>query len=314
MNNNMKAGMYGLIVGDALGVPFEFSSRESLMNNPVSDMEGYGSFNMPKGTWSDDSSMALATLDSIRRLNAVDYEDIMNCFSDWLFEGAYTPFDVAFDVGNTTYKAIFNYIQCKDPLKSGLSSEMDNGNGSLMRILPVCIFLAEQQRKSNLTNDECIDIIHNASALTHAHLRSKIACGIYFFLVKSLIENEGKLHDLLQQGISEALLFYEKNDDAKEELKIYTRIFDLKKFKEKVVPEIKSSGYVVDTLEASIWCLLNSNTYKEAVLLAVNLGSDTDTVAAVTGGLAGVYYGIDYIPEKWIEDLQNRELLVRIIE
>jgi len=313
MGNIWKDGMYGLIVADALGVPVEFTTRSMRKNDPVVNMREYGTYNQPKGTWSDDSSMAIATMDSIKSLGAIDYKDIMDRFIAWYRHGEYTPFDELFDIGNATSSALRNYEKGAKPTQSGGATEYDNGNGSLMRILPVCLYLYERQKKVCTSEDESIYAIHSASSLTHAHLRSQIACGMYYFMVKALIENEDSLINSLQIGLDNAYRYYRQDIKNYPEIEKYDRLIDLWEFKITPENEIKSSGYVVDTLEAAIFCLINSESYNEAVLKAVNLGEDTDTVAAVTGGLAGLYYGFDGIPADWIDAIQKKEWIDEII-
>ena len=305
MDNIWKSGIYGLVVGDAMGVPVEFTSREAGKLDPVTDMRGYGTYSQPEGTWSDDSSMALATLVSIRDKGEIDYNDIMDKFSDWCMYGAYTPFDEVFDIGIATSRAIMKYNNGAKPLESGGETEWDNGNGSLMRILPVCLYIFEQEKDMKLSYDEAIDIIHNCSALTHAHLRSKTACGIYYFLVKAILDERGEIIERLQLGVNNAFKYYSKN--IQNELDKYNRIASLSEFKYTTENQIKSTGYVVHTLEAVIWCLVNTSSYEEVILKAVNLGDDTDTIAAITGGLAGLYYGYNNIPDKWISKLQKKD-------
>lgn len=311
MDNIWKSGIYGLIIGDAMGVPVEFTSREDRKKNPITDMTGYGTYNQPEGTWSDDSSMVLATLASIKDRGRIDYKDIMDRFHNWCMYGAYTPFDEVFDIGIATSRAIMKYSNGAKPLESGGKTEWDNGNGSLMRILPVCLYIFEQQRDMKLSDDELIDIIHNCSALTHAHLRSKIACGIYYFLVKAILDKDGELIERLQQGVDNAFKYYGESTES--ELDNYNRLISLSEFKDTPENQIKSTGYVVYTLEAAIWCLVNSSSYEEVILKAVNLGDDTDTVAAITGGLAGLYYGYDNIPDKWKSKLQKREWIESLL-
>ena len=314
MSNIWKDGMLGLIVGDALGVPVEFMSRTELMKNPVTGMREYGTHHQPRGTWSDDSSMALAEQDSIRTVGTIDYTDMMERFSRWCMYGEYTPFGEVFDIGIATSRALMNYAKGIAPLESGGKTEWDNGNGSLMRILPVCLYLFERQKKVCTSENESIYIIHAVSALTHAHVRSQIACGIYYFLVKAILEEEGSLEKRLQKGMERAYQYYRQDLSNHRELENYKRLADLSEFKENPKEGIKSSGYVVDTLEAAVWCLLHSHSYKETVLMAVNLGEDTDTVGAVAGGLAGLYYKEEGIPKEWLQVLQRREWIEEVLQ
>ena len=313
MINIWKDGMLGLIVGDVLGVPVEFMSRTELMKNPVTGMREYGTHHQPRGTWSDDSSMALAELDSIRALGNIDYTDMMERFSRWCMQGEYTPFGEVFDIGIATSRALMNYAKGMAPLEAGGKTEWDNGNGSLMRILPVCLYLFERQKKVCTSENESIYMIHAVSALTHAHVRSQMACGIYYFLVKAILEEEGSLENRLQEGMDRAYQYYRQDLSNNRELEYYKRLANLSKFKETPKEGIKSSGYVVDTLEAAVWCLLHSHSYKETVLMAVNLGEDTDTVGAVAGGLAGLYYKEEGIPKEWLQVLQRREWIEEIL-
>ena len=314
MSNIWKDGMLGLIVGDALGVPVEFMSRTELMKNPVTGMREYGTHHQPRGTWSDDSSMALAELDSIRTVGTIDYTDMMERFSRWCMHGEYTPFGEVFDIGIATSRALMNYAKGIAPLESGGKTEWDNGNGSLMRILPVCLYLFERQKKVCTSENESIYMIHAVSALTHAHVRSQMACGIYYFLVKAILEEEGSLEKRLQKGMDRAYQYYRQDLSNHRELENYKRLADLSEFKETPKEGIKSSGYVVDTLEAAVWCLLHSHSYKETVLMAVNLGEDTDTIGAVAGGLAGLYYKEEGIPQEWIQVIRRREWIEEVLQ
>ncbi len=305
-------GMMGLVVGDALGCPVQFMSREEIRNRkkgPVAGMEGYGTYNMPEGTWTDDSSMALATLDSIRELGIVDPEDIMTRFIDWYEDGEYTPFGEAFDIGNTCSFAIEDYEENRNLETCGRTSDRSNGNGSLMRILPVCIYAFEE----GLSDESAIDIVHEVSGLTHNHLRSKIGCGLYYFMVKGLLNaDNNSLLQILRDGLNKGFQFYEKNGYNKVEISHYDRLRNIDSFKDDPEREIRSSGYVVDSLEAAVWSLITTNSFEDCLLKAVNLGDDTDTVAAIAGGLAGLFYGYDDIPEDWLTVIKRREWIEKM--
>lgn len=303
MIEKVKAVMIGHAVGDALGVPVEFSSRTEMDNSPVFDMKGGGTYNMPKGTWSDDTSMSLATLDSLAS-GVVDCNDIMIGFCDWYDTAAYTPTGVVFDIGRGTMKSLFSYMNDDaQAVDCGQKSEFDNGNGSLMRIHPVVLFLANK----DMPIEEKIEIIHNISSLTHGHIRSKIACGIYAFVLWELLKTPSL--ESVRKGLNKAEEFYKNEEELKHYARIFSRTFIITKRN-----DIKSSGYVVDTLEASLWCLLTTSSYKDCVLKAVNLGEDTDTVGAIAGGLAGAVYGYDAIPEEWRNALIEREYIEELCE
>jgi len=298
----IKAVMIGHAIGDALGVPVEFCSREDLEENPVTDMQGNGTYPVPKGAWSDDTSMSLCAFDVLKE-DVLDYDRIMVNFGRWYYKDEFTPTGEMFDVGNTCSIAIENYFMFKKSYKDcGLNKPSSNGNGSLMRIHPFVLYLADK----DMPIEEKIEIIHTASALTHAHERSKIACGIFASIMWELLKDNSK--EAIHRGIEKAKEFYSES----KEFHFYNRIFDgIENIKRE---QIKSSGYVVDTLEAAIWCLLNTNSYEECVLTAVNLDDDTDTIAAVAGGLAGALYGYDRIPEKWKNELLKKEYFDEICE
>lgn len=289
------SSILGFVVGDALGVPVEFKSRDFLKSNPVINMIGHGTHNMPKGTWSDDTSMILATIDSIVECSEINYEDIMNKFCEWRDNAKYTATNKFFDIGIATSKALNNYKTGINPLECGGKEIYDNGNGSLMRILPFVLFAYYK----DLKKDEQVNLINNASSLTHAHEISKLGCQIYADFTRGLLEGKCKvdaLNDL--QEIDYSINY------SKDNIKLYQKILSgLIKFEKE--EEIKSSGFIVDTLEASIWCIMTTDNFKDAVLKAINLGADTDTIGAITGSLAGVIYGYNSIPKEWLDTIQN---------
>lgn len=303
IKDKIKAVMLGHAVGDALGVPVEFCERDELFKKPVTDMVGYGTYPYPEGCWSDDTSMSLAALDSLAS-GKLDFDDIIVKFGEWYYDDEYTPTGEMFDVGNTCSYAIDNYFAYHKPIeKCGLTDEYSNGNGSLMRIHPFVLYAYVNQ----MSVDEWLGMIVKASALTHSHDRSKIGCLIYTFVMMSLLKDKGK------DGIKDALKKAERYLSACAEFTPYERIFK-NDFAELPRAEIKSSGYVVDTLEAAIWCLLTTENYRDCVLKAVNLGDDTDTVAAVAGSLASALYGYDAIPKEWLDTLKRRDYIEEMCE
>jgi len=307
-------GMMGVVVGDALGMPVQFASRIDLKINPVKTMEGYGTYNMPPGTWSDDTSMALATLDSIRECGEINYSDIMERFFRWTFFGEYTPAGKAFDQGNTCVEAICNYLKERDYRTCGKTGEQANGNGALMRIMPACLYAYEKVLSKEWDVGQALECVHQISALTHNHLRSKIACGIYYFMIANIIEGCQSLLERLQRGIDDAVEFYRGDVANCVELEYYARIFRLEDFAKNTEKSIKSTGYVVDSLEAAVWSLITTNTLQEGMLRAVNLGGDTDTIGAIAGGLAVLFYGYDSVPESWRKQIIKEEEIIALCE
>lgn len=301
LKNKLKAGIIGHLVGDALGVPVEFKSREELKKDPVSDMRGYGTYNQAPGTWSDDSSLTLCLMESL--LNGYDLNDQAEKFISWLDDAYWTARGETFDVGNTTRTSIARLRQGIKPTAAGAGGERDNGNGSLMRILPLAFYLLDT------TAEEKFKKTKEVSSLTHSHPRSILGCYLYLDFAQRLIIGTG-LRQSYEQTVEHIYQFIQK-DNFTSELKYYNLIL-AGSIKDLAEAEIKSSGYVVDTLEAVFWVLLNSNSYQEAVLKAVNLGEDTDTIAAITGGLAGIYYGFKEIPQNWIGELARLDDVLQL--
>ena len=312
MNNYWINGMIGVAVADAFGSPVQFMNRESLKKNPLTEMEYCDIYDKPAGAWTDDTSMALCILDSLREKGKVDEADIMERFSKWYYENEYTPTGEAFDMGNTCVSAIASYERNHDVDTCGRTGEYANGNGSLMRTMPICLYYAVKTHDGSATLDEAIDKIHKVSALTHNHLRANMACGLYFFLVREIIFGEGSLNERLQKGLDCGFAYYEESIAAQGELSYYGRMRDISAFGALPEDQIRSSGYVVDTLEAAVWSLAKTDSYRDCVILAVNLGDDTDTVGAVAGGLAGLYYGYDAIPADWREKLLKRDWIEKM--
>jgi len=253
--NKVLGGLFGLCVGDALGVPFESCPREELKRNPVTTMVGYGVHNQPAGTWSDDSSLAFCLADSL--CQGFNLDDIAHKFCKWLYEAYWTPYGRTFGVGNTTRQAISRLRKGVKPDEAGGKSEYSNGNGSLMRILPLAYYL------ENAEIPKRFEIIHRVSSITHAHLRSQMACGIYIQLAINLLK--GNTPESAYANMKAIILDFYQKEPYYLELDNFSRILqsDISKLTEQ---EIRSSGYVIDTLEASLWCFLNSNSYAEAIL------------------------------------------------
>lgn len=294
MKSKIESGLFGLAVGDALGVPVEFYSRAHLKDNPVSEMTGYGTHYQPLGTWSDDSSLAFCLAESL--CDSFDLNDIAKNFVRWYSADLWTPHGKVFDIGIATRNAIHNIAKGHQPDLCGGFEEKDNGNGSLMRILPLVFYLQKEKD---------IEVIYQkvkaVSSITHAHLRSVFACFIYVVYCLEILKDKDKF-DAYKEMQSVVSRFLENKQFNPLEIALFERILknDIAAYSEN---EIHSSGYVLHSLEASLWCFLNSDSYEKTVLKAVNLGEDTDTTGAIAGGLAGIYYGIENMPQKWIDNL-----------
>lgn len=298
----IKSALFGLVVGDALGVPAEFKSRKFLDENPITEMIGYGTHKQPKGTWSDDSAMTFITAESLA--NAYNLKNIADLFLKWKEEAYWNATDEIFDIGISTLRAIDNYKTNRNPLISGNYSENSNGNGSLMRILPLAFYTI------NMNVERRFEIIKEVSSITHAHIRSVISCFYYVEYAISIIKGEEKLNAYYITNHT-VNAFFDSNEKYIYEKTFFDRIlsgeiYDLQE------DDILSSGYVIDSLEAALWCFFKNDDYKSTVLNAVNLGEDTDTIAAIVGGLAGIYYGFDSIPENWINSIAKKNEIEKL--
>ncbi len=295
--------IFGVAVGDALGVPVEFSERGELKRNPVTGMRGYGAHNQPPGTWSDDTSLTLCLVDSLCK--GYDLNDIAEKFVSWYRDGLWTPYGYAFDRGSTTRMAMENLISGVSPTESGGSGEWDNGNGSLMRISPLIFYTL------HMPIEERFKIVHEVSSITHAHPRSLIACDFYVQYGVELLNGLDKINAYYETV--NKILNYHTEEPFVSELEHFHRILEGRIWE---LPEgvLNSHGYVVYTLETSLWSFIRGVDFRDAVLTAVNMGHDTDTLGAVTGGLAGLFYGYQSIPEEWLRVLARREDMEALLE
>jgi len=304
----IRAGLYGLIVADALGVPAESRTREDLRRNPITEMVGGGLHQQPAGYWSDDSSMTLCLADSIGKVGYYHTHDIMARFDDWVRNGAYTPGGKKFDVGHTCGWAIDRYRRGCTPALCGSNKMNENGNGSLMRILPMAFVLYKKYGIHITKSKRAMEDIHKISGLTHRHPLAQSACGIYVNIACHILAGE-KLTDAICDGVREALEWYCRHRKYEEVIAFWQRIQAPGFFALEAENTIRSGGYVVESLETAIWCLMNTRSYRECVLRCVNMGYDADSTAAIAGGLAGLYYGYDSIPAEWIKQLARKDII-----
>ena len=310
MNNPSKrsrilGGLWGSVVGDALGVPVEFKDRTEVQADPVVGMRGFGTHRQPPGTWSDDSSLLLCSAESLV-MHEFNTDDMGERFLAWRREEMWTPWGKVFDVGTATSQALGRIASGVRPEMAGGGEENSNGNGSLMRILPVVLRFAQ------LPIAKLTDRIHRASAITHRHPRSQMACGLYALLVRQLLEST-QPDEAFRKASDEFRAFYDADPWWGAELQSFQLLL-AGDMAERPESEIDSGGYVMETLAASIWCLLTTRSFKDCVLKAVNLGRDTDTTGCVAGGLAGVAYGVESIPADWVAQLARREDLERLFD
>jgi len=300
--DRILGGLFGCAVGDALGVPVEFRDRAAVQSDPVTGLRGYGTHGQPPGTWSDDTSLMLCLADSLRH-HTFDTTDMAQRFLDWYEKDLWTAHRVIFDVGNATARAINSFGAGTPAEEAGGGDEFSNGNGSLMRQLPVAL------RFASASAGELLDKLHRVSSITHGHLRSLMACGFHGLVVRELLRGLSSA-EALDTARQQFTMYYSSSASQKELPEF--RLLFAGTFALLSDDEISSHGYVMDTLIASLWCLLTTQSFEECVLKAVNLGGDTDTTGCVAGGLAGVHYGLSAIPAEWRNGIARSEDLAEL--
>ncbi|OQP65963.1 hypothetical protein A3860_15350 [Niastella vici] len=291
----IHGALFGVAIGDALGVPAEFTSRERLKLEPIKDFIGYKSHNQPPGTFSDDSSLTFCLAESLCK--GYDLNDLGFRFIQWRNEGYWTAGGEVFDIGMTTHRAIGRLKKGSRPSLAGDFDEDCNGNGSLMRIIPLLFYIRD------LDLEKRYEIIKDVSSVTHGHIRSVIACFYYLEFALELLRGCDK-QTAYKNTATTVFGFIVNKQIMQSEIDLFAPLLkeDITK---QDINNIPSFGYVMNTLKASMYCFLSTENYPDAVLMAVNLGNDADTTGAVTGGLAGLYYGFDSIPEKWINEIKR---------
>jgi ADP-ribosyl-[dinitrogen reductase] hydrolase len=285
-------------VGDALGASIEFMSPGSF--EPVTGMRGGGAFKLKPGQWTDDTSLALCLAESLVECKSFDAADQMKRYLRWYDQGYMSSTGFCFDIGGTTAHALNKFRDTGNP-SIGPVNSLSAGNGSIMRLAAVPLFYSDDPEKAVYYSGE-------SSRTTHGSELAVDACRYMGGIIAGAINDAGK-EELLSSQYSPVKDFWERQPLCKE-------IFEVASgsFKRKNPPEIKGTGYVVQSLEAALWAFHNSSSFDEGCLMAVNLGDDADTTGAVYGQIAGSYYGADAIPKGWLDVLAMRELIEGLAE
>lgn len=297
-------GLMGFVIGDAMGLPLETKTREELLKKPVTKMIGHGTLDYPEGTWSDNTSLMIATIDSINAKNTIDFNDIALKFAAFKNHHQYTADHEVIKLNETVERAIDKYEENHDdPTLCGSTDKEASDNGALIRILPIAYYSLDKKLK----DFEVLELVKKASSITHANEISMMGCYIYTRFVMFLLTGKDKYSAYSMTKCVDYTMFSEEVQES------YQRLLnsDISKLK---INEINSSSYIVDSLEACIWVLLQSENFKEALIGAINLGDATSAIGALTGGLAGILFGYDFIPEEWKNALFRKEYLLDIFE
>lgn len=283
IEDRARGAFLGLAVGDALGATLEFEPRDT---HPLhTEMLGGGPFDLKPGQWTDDTSMALALAESLIAHPDFDPTDLMRRFVAWAEDGTYSCTGTCFDIGLTTRQALSRFMRTGDPF-AGSTAPDTAGNGSLMRVAPVALRALDDEARA-------VRIARDQSRTTHAAAEAVEACDLFVRILREAIQGAGK--DALRSRPWDGT----------------ARVRDIAAgtWRGKARSQIKSSGYVIDTLEAALWCTDQAASFEEALVLAVNLAGDADTVGAVTGQIAGAVFGASAIPQRWLGPLAWREQL-----
>ena len=300
--DQIKGAIYGLLIGDAVGVPYEFNLPNQLPEYSKIDIITPNDFaktypNIPFGTWSDDGAQALCLLDSLLYKNKLDAEDLMHRMCNWYQHGYMAVDYQVFDVGIQTATAIRNYMAGM-PLESVANhDELANGNGALMRVLPLALW-------HQGTDEQLIQDAYAQSHITHAHLRSKVCCALYSLWARSIL-NGLNIHAGWEKAVAILRQYYQDKPEDSEQLEFHIRPDE--------IGTHTGSGYVVDCLKSAKFAL-QQTTYQDVIKTAISLGRDTDTTACVAGGIAGLYFGFEALPTDWVKQLRDRNIVDDLLE
>lgn len=290
IRDRFRGCLLRLAVGDAVGTTLEFKSPGSF--KPISDMIGGGPFRLKPGEWTDDTSMALCLATSLVEKNGFDPKDQMDRYCRWWKEGYLSSNGRCFDIGNTVATALARYGQTRDPI-AGSTSPRSAGNGSIMRLAPVPMFY----------HPDLVKTVHysaESSRTTHGAPECIDACRLLAGIIYRALCGQSK-----ENILGEA-------DSFHGEPKIM--MIANREYRNKAIEEIRGSGYVVESLEAALWCFLRTDTFEAAILKAANLGDDADTTAAICGQVAGGFYGESGIPKKWLDRLAMRQEITALAD
>jgi len=298
-SERIRGGLYGLLVGDALGVPYEFHDASEIPGQHEIDMAPPKGFRrahagVPVGTWSDDGAQALCLLNSLNQDASLNLADFGAQLLAWYETGHMTPDGKVFDVGIQTRRALGALQRGVDASRAGPDGERDNGNGALMRCLPVA-FVAS-------STDDVIELAMGQGVVTHGHIRSQLCCALYAVAGAGILDGLPATEAVSRAEVEVYRRFAETDHDDEVRLVLGAR-----------AEPPRGSGYVVDSLWSAIDCLLTTTDYESCVRRAVMLGNDTDTTACIAGGLAGLLYAYDAIPSRWVEALKGKKLAERVL-
>lgn len=302
IKDRILGGLWGLLIGDALGVPYEFNRPEDLPEQEQIEYQPPQNFirshqGVLPGTWSDDGAQALCLLDSLLSCGKMDINDFASRLLKWYDSGLWAVDNKVFDVGNQTARALIAYSKGMSPYESGNIIPEGKGNGSLMRVLPLAMW-------HKGSNEELVKDAHVQSLVTHGHVCNQVCCALYCLWARRLLEGHS-IKEAYNLAVMTLRQIYKEDSEFYHELEWSVRP------DESAVG--KGGGFVIDSLR-SVRMVLASDSYEKVVKSAIALGDDTDTTAAIAGGLAGIYFGFDNIPGRLYLGLRGKEMVQPLID
>lgn len=301
---SVKSLLLGIAVGDAIGTTAVSKSRTTLLANPITTMEYDEIHNQPAGSWANTS----ATTFCLAEVIAAGYspEALGQLLIAWAYDNYWTAQGAVLDIGKTTAEALRALHSGVSPLKTGATSNESNGCGSLMRVAPL-VFMTDQNPITKRWQ-----MAREVSEVTHAHFTSVVSCFYYLEFLRHIFHGSDKLkaYKKLSEKLPE---FFDSCGINESNYAVLSRLLktQISKAKES---DIQSTSYVIDTLEAVIWCVMTEKTFSSTVLKAVNLGGNTATITALTAGIAALIYGYDAIPAEWLSKIARRQDIENLAE
>lgn len=298
----VKEAIIGYAIGDALGVYQKGMDRDYLLDNPVLKMTPSVKKGIPAGAFGDATSLMLATMNSITK-KGIDYNYITENCIKWFSKNKYGSVGESFGIGKTTLKAFLNYSRSNiDSFECGIDGYENNGNSSLKMMLPLAFYF-----NASKDSKKIYEVVKKVCSITHKHEISICSCYIYVHYVLFILAGNNKFAAFKKLRMVDYSMFKE------ETIEYFSRIL-VGNIYELDIDEISSSSFVVDTLESVLWCFIKSDNLKDCMLAAANIGLDTETIGALSGALAGIYYGTSKLPKDWIENLKRKEYLTELSE
>lgn len=299
----VKEGIIGTAIGDSFSIVTKGQSREYLLDNPVLKMLPSIKKGIPRGSWSDCTSLMIATMSAISKKD-LDYEYIAEACVSWFASNKFCSVSESFGIGNTTLKALMSYTKReKHAYECGIDGFENNGNSSLKMMLPLAFYFTAKKS----SKIEVYDAIKKVCSITHKHEISICGCYIYVHYIMFILSGNNKFAAMKKLKTIDYSMFTNKT------LEYFSRIL-IGNLSELDIDEINSSSFIVDTLESVLWCFIKSDSFKDCIIACANIGNDTTAIGGLTGGIAGIYYGTNKIPKDWLSNLRKVDYLTEISE